>query len=93
VINVALKEHRVVFSRYSKIIYAMRAPYMYNLSLHHTMCCIYTDPMNQRILDATIQAGREPVDVDATIETMFGVIPSTCRSDAVLAAPTGLNVR
>jgi hypothetical protein len=37
-------------------------------------------PMNQRIIDAMKQAGREPVDVTATIEKLFGPIPSECRS-------------
>jgi len=37
-------------------------------------------PMNQRILDATKQAGREPVDVTATIEELFGEIPRECGS-------------
>jgi hypothetical protein len=36
-------------------------------------------PMNQRILDATAQSGRAPVDVTATIESMFGAIPSSCK--------------
>ncbi len=36
-------------------------------------------PMNQRILDATIQSGRRPVDVTATIEKLFGRIPQACR--------------
>ena len=31
-------------------------------------------PMNQRIIDAMIQSGREPVDVTATIEKIFGPI-------------------
>lgn len=39
-------------------------------------------PMNDRIKDAMIQAGREPVDVTKTIESLFGPIPAACRSDA-----------
>lgn len=39
-------------------------------------------PMNQRIVDATIQSGRRPVDVTATIESLLGPIPSACRSPA-----------
>ena len=37
-------------------------------------------PMNQRIVDAMLQSGRSAVDVTATIEQMFGTIPSGCRS-------------
>jgi hypothetical protein len=37
-------------------------------------------PMNQRIIDAMRQAGRQPVDVTATIEKLFGPIPAECRS-------------
>ena len=37
-------------------------------------------PMNQRIIDGLIQSGREPVDVTATVERMFGAIPEVCRS-------------
>ncbi|HWP58317.1 MAG TPA: hypothetical protein VNL14_10545 [Candidatus Acidoferrales bacterium] len=40
-------------------------------------------PMNQRIKDALAQAGRAPVDVTATIQSMFGTIPSHCKSAAV----------
>jgi hypothetical protein len=36
-------------------------------------------PMNDRILKATIDSGRAPVDVTKTIESMFGPIPSKCR--------------
>jgi hypothetical protein len=36
-------------------------------------------PMNQRILDAMIQSGHTPIDVTATIEAMFGVIPAQCK--------------
>jgi hypothetical protein len=37
-------------------------------------------PMNQRILDATLQSGRKPVDVTATIEKLLGKIPPGCRA-------------
>jgi hypothetical protein len=37
-------------------------------------------PMNQRILDAMSQSGQAPVDVTETIETMFGAIPTQCRT-------------
>jgi hypothetical protein len=36
-------------------------------------------PMNARILAATAQSGRSPVDVTATIESMLGPIPSACK--------------
>jgi hypothetical protein len=38
-------------------------------------------PMNQRIIDATIQAGRAAVDVTATIQAMLGTIPDACKSN------------
>lgn len=44
-------------------------------------------PMNQRIIDAMTAAGRTPVDVTATIQSIFGTIPSACRSDSVLVTP------
>jgi hypothetical protein len=37
-------------------------------------------PMNQRIIDAMVASGRKPVDVTATVEQMFGPIPSSCRA-------------
>ncbi len=37
-------------------------------------------PMNQRIIEATHQSGRGPVDVTATMEALLGPIPSPCRS-------------
>jgi hypothetical protein len=36
-------------------------------------------PMNARIIEARIQSGRAPIDVTATIEDMFGVIPERCK--------------
>jgi hypothetical protein len=33
-------------------------------------------PMNQRIEDALVQSGRSPVDITATIESLFGPVPS-----------------
>ena len=36
-------------------------------------------PMNQRIIDAMVQSGRNAVDVTATIEQLLGPIPSRCR--------------
>lgn len=37
-------------------------------------------PMNQRIIDATLQSGRTAVDVTATIESLLGTIPAACKS-------------
>jgi hypothetical protein len=36
-------------------------------------------PMNARILAATTRAGRRPVDVTATMESLFGPIPDECK--------------
>jgi hypothetical protein len=41
-------------------------------------------PMNQRIIDATVQSGRAAVDVTATIEKMFGVIPTSCKESNIV---------
>jgi hypothetical protein len=38
-------------------------------------------PMNQRIEDAMVLGGYEPVDVTAEIEAMFGEIPAACRTN------------
>jgi hypothetical protein len=35
-------------------------------------------PMNERILKAMVDSGREPVDVTKTIESLFGPIPPKC---------------
>jgi outer membrane biosynthesis protein TonB len=35
-------------------------------------------PMNQRIKDAMVQSGRAAVDVTATVQSLFGTIPSAC---------------
>lgn len=43
-------------------------------------------PMNQRIIDATSNAGHLTVDVTATMEAIFGTIPSEC-----LSSGTGTN--
>jgi hypothetical protein len=37
-------------------------------------------PMNQRIKDAMVASGRRAVDVTATVEQMFGPIPSSCKT-------------
>lgn len=37
-------------------------------------------PMNQRIIDAMVLAGYPPIDVTATLESLFGAIPAACRS-------------
>jgi hypothetical protein len=55
-------------------------------------------PMDQRIYDAMVQAGRTPFYVTQTIEAIFGPIPSECRSAASPAQvrqdpPRPLNVR
>jgi hypothetical protein len=34
--------------------------------------------MNKRIIEATALSGRKPVNVTATIEEIFGPIPSQC---------------
>jgi hypothetical protein len=39
-------------------------------------------PMNQRIMEAMIESGRASVDVTATIEKMFGTIPSSCKTSS-----------
>jgi hypothetical protein len=44
-------------------------------------------PMNQRIINAMQSAGRNAVDVTATIEQIFGPIPSSCRAGATNPAP------
>jgi hypothetical protein len=48
-------------------------------------------PMNQRIVDALVRSGRQPVDVTTTIERFFGKIPQECRETplgpSVTAAP------
>lgn len=45
-------------------------------------------PMNQRIIDAMTAAGAaNPVNVTATIESIFGTIPSACRWDTVTLLP------
>jgi hypothetical protein len=55
-------------------------------------------PMDQRIYDAMVQAGRTPFFVTQQIEAMFGPIPSECRSANSPAQvrqdpPRPLNVR
>ncbi|HWP58320.1 MAG TPA: hypothetical protein VNL14_10560 [Candidatus Acidoferrales bacterium] len=44
-------------------------------------------PMNERIKEATAQSGRAVVDVTATVESMFGSIPSQCKSSTVVSPP------
>jgi hypothetical protein len=52
-------------------------------------------PMNQRIIEATTAAGKSPVDVTATMEQIFGAIPSSCRYGSSTAPnhPTNLSIR
>jgi hypothetical protein len=51
-------------------------------------------PMNQRIIDATVESGRAAVDVTKTIESMFGTIPAACKGGTtvtpvpIVTAPT-----
>jgi hypothetical protein len=40
-------------------------------------------PMNQRIKEAMVESGRSPVDLTATVEGMFGTIPSSCRATGI----------
>jgi hypothetical protein len=40
-------------------------------------------PMNQRIKEAMVESGRNTVDLTATVEGMFGTIPSSCKSTGV----------
>jgi hypothetical protein len=59
-------------------------------------------PMNDRIMDAMTAAGRTPVDVTKTMESMFGAIPAICREESQqsqqlqqpgpVAPPTNLRV-
>ena len=44
-------------------------------------------PMNQRIIDATINSGRAAVDVTATIQAMLGTIPATCTTSGGTTTP------
>jgi hypothetical protein len=44
-------------------------------------------PMNQRIINAMVRAGKNPVDVTATMETIFGPIPSVCKNGSTSLAP------
>jgi hypothetical protein len=45
-------------------------------------------PMNQRIIDATVQSGRAAVDVTATVEKMLGAIPTVCKLATVIGGTT-----
>ena len=45
-------------------------------------------PMNQRIIDATVQSGRSAVNVTATVEKLLGPIPSACKTGGTVAATT-----
>jgi hypothetical protein len=42
-------------------------------------------PMNQRIMDAMRQSGREPVDITATMEALLGPIPPQCQGGEALS--------
>jgi hypothetical protein len=45
-------------------------------------------PMNQRIKEALVMSGRSTVDVTATIESIFGLIPAACKSTGGTSSPT-----
>lgn len=49
-------------------------------------------PMNQRILEATTKSGHTPVNVTATVEKLFGSIPSECKRGSTGSGSTGSNV-
>jgi hypothetical protein len=62
---------------------------VFNTSRGANLCHRYVDgartteplwpwPMNQRIIDALVQAGSTPVDVTASVEEMLGSIPQEC---------------
>jgi hypothetical protein len=38
-------------------------------------------PINQRVIDAMIMAGHQPIDVMADLEQVFGPVPDVCRWD------------
>lgn len=73
---------------------------VFNTSRGANLCYRYQDgvrttqplwpwPMNQRIADALQQAGRSPIDVTATVQSLFGAIPSQCYgAGAPAPAPT-----
>ena len=44
-------------------------------------------PMNQRIIDAMVESGRTAVDVTATVESMFGPIPNSCKTSSTVVTP------
>jgi hypothetical protein len=41
--------------------------------------------MNQSIMDAMRQSGREPVDITATMEALLGPIPPQCQGGEALS--------
>ncbi|MGH7797805.1 MAG: hypothetical protein ACREQ2_23330 [Candidatus Binatia bacterium] len=45
-------------------------------------------PMNQRIIDATLQSGRAAVDVTATVERLLGPIPAACKTTSTASGGT-----
>lgn len=45
-------------------------------------------PMNQRIIDATVESGRAAVDVTATVAKLLGPIPSACRTANIAGSTT-----
>jgi len=45
-------------------------------------------PMNQRIMEATVQSGRAAVDVTATVERLLGPIPAACKTTSTVSGTT-----
>lgn len=45
-------------------------------------------PMNQRIIDATVQSGRAAVDITATVEKLLGSIPVACKTTGAVSGTT-----
>jgi hypothetical protein len=45
-------------------------------------------PMNQRIMEATVQSGRAAVDVTATVERLLGPIPTACKTTSTVSGTT-----
>jgi hypothetical protein len=81
-------ETRNVLTGASPAIYGPRES-AFNTTRGANLCHRYVDgvltnqplwpwPMNKRIIEATASSGRKPVNVTATIEEIFGPIPSQC---------------
>jgi hypothetical protein len=81
-------ETRNVLQGSSPAVYGSRES-AFNTTRGANLCHRYVDgvltnqplwpwPMNKRIIEATALSGRKPVNVTATIEEIFGPIPSQC---------------